>query len=388
MTSRLHVEIEKRLGSLTLQIQLTVGAEILVLFGPSGAGKTQTLQAIAGLMTPDRGRITLDERVFFRREPGVRTVNLPARKRRIGYVFQQYALFPHMTALANVAYPLAGQRNAHARAMELLDRMRLAHLAHRMPQELSGGQQQRVAIARALAAEPRVFLFDESFSALDRAIRERLHDDIRALQAEEQLIVLYVTHNLDDAFAIGQRLAVVRDGRIEQIGQLDDVFTRPANRRVLDILGIPNALSARVVESSPAQLLLDWDGLLLAAPPLDLMPGAEVTAYIRPEDIRLIYPDRPLSRVVGQNHLDGVVVERRAGRHVHHLRVQIRGGQLIEVVYAASAYATLPLRPGAPVQLALRKESIVVIAPRQDAHPTAPNLAPSTESLIKNTEHS
>jgi molybdate transport system ATP-binding protein len=123
----------------------------MVLFGPSGAGRTQTLQAIAGLMTPDHGRITLDDVVFFQREPGARPVNLPARKRRIGYVFQQYALFPHMTALANVAYPLAGQRSANARALELLDRMRLAHLAHRMPQELSGGQQQRVAIARALA---------------------------------------------------------------------------------------------------------------------------------------------------------------------------------------------------------------------------------------------
>lgn len=387
MTSQLHVDIEKRLGGLTLQMQLTVGAEILVLFGPSGAGKTQTLQAIAGLMTPDRGRITLDEVVFFQREPGARTVNLPARKRRIGYVFQQYALFPHMTALANVAYPLAGQRNASARALELLDRMRLAHLAHRMPHELSGGQQQRVAIARALAAEPRVLLFDESFSALDRAIRERIHDDIRLLQAEEQLIVLYVTHNLDDAFAIGQRLAVVRDGQIEQIGQLDDVFTRPANRRVLDILGIPNAMSARVVESSPAQLLLDWDGLLLAAPPLDLAPGTEVTAYIRPEDIRLIYPDRPLSRMVGQNHLEGVAAERRAGRHVHRLRVVLPGGQVIEVVYSAAAYATLILTPGAPVHLALRKESIVIIAPRHDTHPAAPNLSPATESVMRNTQY-
>jgi molybdate transport system ATP-binding protein len=387
MAPQMHVDIEKRLGGLTLQIQLTVGPEILVLFGPSGAGKTQTLQAIAGLMTPDHGRITLDDVVFFQREPGARPVNLPARKRRIGYVFQQYALFPHMTALANVAYPLAGQRNASTRALELLDRMRLAHLAHRMPQELSGGQQQRVAIARALAAEPRVLLFDESFSALDRAIRERLHDDIRVLQAEEQLIVLYVTHNLDDAFAIGQRLAVVRDGRIEQIGQLDDVFTRPANRRVLDILGIPNVMSARVVESSPAQLLLDWDGLLLAAPPLDLAPGAEVTAYIRPEDIRLIYPERPLSREVAQNHLRGTVVERRPGRHVHQLQVALPDGQRLEVVYLASAYTTLTLTPGAPVQLALRKESIVIIAPRHDEHPVAPNRSPATESLMRSMKY-
>ena len=375
MPPQLHVEIEKRLGNIALQMQLTIGPEILVLFGPSGAGKTQTLQAIAGLMTPDRGRISLDDSVFFHHEPGVHNINLPARKRRIGYVFQQYALFPHMTALANVAFPLVGQRDANTRALALLDRMRLAHLAHRMPQELSGGQQQRVAIARALAAEPRVLLFDESFSALDRAIRERLHEDLRALQAEQQLIVIYVTHNLDDAFAVGHRLAVVRDGRVEQIGQLDDVFTRPANRRVLDILGIPNAISARVVEATPGQLVLDWDGVRLAAPPLDLAPGAEVTAYIRPEDIRLIYPDRPLTRAVGKNLLVGIVVARRFGRHVHQVQVALPGGSHIEIVYPASAYATLPLTPGAPVQLALRQESIVVIAPRREERIAAPDTA-------------
>jgi molybdate transport system ATP-binding protein len=364
MPPTLQVEIERQLGNITLQIKFSVGAEILVLFGPSGAGKTQTLQAIAGLMTPDRGRIVLNDTIFFQRETGSRLVNLPARKRRIGYVFQQYALFPHMTALANVAFPLGATQNAKQQALALLERMRLEHLAERMPHELSGGQQQRVAIARALATEPQVLLFDESFSALDRAIRERLHDDLRALQAERQLIVIYVTHNLDDAFAVGHRLAVLRDGHIEQIGSLDDVFARPANRRVLDILGIPNAINARVVEASPAQVLLDWGGQILAAPALDLAPGSDVTAYIRPEDIRLIYPDRPLSRMVDQNHLDGIVIERRPGRHVHQLRVALGGGQQIEVVYPASSYTTLDLAPGATVQLVLRKESIVIIAPR------------------------
>ncbi len=364
MASQLHVEFEKRLGPVTLQMQFSVGPEILVLFGPSGAGKTQTLQAIAGLMTPDRGRIALDDTIFFQREAGRRAVKLPARKRRIGYVFQQYALFPHMTALANVAFPLAGRRDAHTRALALLERMHLAHLAGRMPHELSGGQQQRVAIARALAAQPLVLLFDESFSALDRVIRERIHADLRELQAEQELIVVYVTHNLDDAFAVGHRLAVVRDGHVEQIGQLDDVFTRPANRRVLEILGIPNAIAARVVEVTPAHLMLDWDGVPLVAPPLDLQPGAEVTAYVRPEDIRLIYPDRPLSRMIGQNLLDGRVIERRPGRHLHQLRVILAGGQVVEAAYPPSSYAGLSLTPGTPVRLVLRKESIVVIAPR------------------------
>ncbi|MCS6839948.1 MAG: ABC transporter ATP-binding protein [Roseiflexus sp.] len=370
MSPRLHVDFVKRLGHMTLQMRFAIDTEILVLFGPSGAGKTQTLQAIAGLSAPDSGSIVLDDTTFFQRVSGKPFVNLPARRRRIGYVFQQYALFPHMSALENVAFPLAGRRDARDRAMQLLERMHLAHLAHRMPHELSGGQQQRVAIARALATEPRVLLFDESFSALDRSIRERLHEEIRTLQAEHHLIVIYVTHNLDDAFAVGHRLAVVRDGRIEQIGRIDDVFTRPASQQVLDILGIPNAICASVVETGPSGAVLDWDGIALEAPPLGAPPGAQVMAYLRPEDIRLIYPDRPLSRMVGNNRLDGVVVERRLGRHVHRLRVALSDGRQIEVVYPASSYATMNLASGERVRLALRKESIVVIA----VHPNPPPI--------------
>ena len=216
----LKVNIEKRLASFNLSVQIEVGAEILVLFGPSGAGKTQTLNAIAGLMTPDAGEITLDGTVFFRspetagKQP---SINLPARKRRVGYVFQQYALFPHLSALDNVSYALWRQPRARQRAEALLDRMRLAELANRYPHELSGGQQQRVAIARALAMEPRVLLLDEPFSALDSEIRTQLHQDLLRLQAEAELIVVYVTHNLEDAYTVGHRLAVVRNGRIERL---------------------------------------------------------------------------------------------------------------------------------------------------------------------------
>src|ERR1044072_2310125 len=219
--SRLKVNIEKRLATFKLFVQLEVGAEILVLFGPSGAGKTQTLNAIAGLMTPDAGEITLDGTVFFRSSGAI---NLPARKRHVGYVFQQYALFPHRSALENVAYALWRQPHARERAEALLERMHLAELAHRYPHELSGGQQQRVAIARALAMEPRVLLLDEPFSALDSEIRKRLHDDLLRLQAEAQLIVIYVTHNHEDAFTVGHRMAVVRNGTVERTGAPRDIY--------------------------------------------------------------------------------------------------------------------------------------------------------------------
>ena len=229
---RLKVNIEKRLANFNLSVQIEVGAEILVLFGPSGAGKTQTLNAIAGLTTPDAGEITLDGTVFFRSSGApnkASTVNLPARKRRVGYVFQQYALFPHLSALENVAYALWRQPHAQQRAKALLERMRLTELAHRYPHELSGGQQQRVAIARALAMEPHVLLMDEPFSALDSEIRGRLHQDLLKLQAEAELIVIYVTHSLEDAFTVGHRLAVVRNGTIERIGEPRDVYPHPTN---------------------------------------------------------------------------------------------------------------------------------------------------------------
>jgi len=238
--ARLKVNIEKRLATFNLFVRLEVGAEILVLFGPSGAGKTQTLNAIAGLMTPDAGEITLDGTVFFH-SSGVRrrtpALNLPARKRHVGYVFQQYALFPHLSALENVSYALWRQPRARERAEALLERMRLEELANRYPHELSGGQQQRVAIARALAMEPRVLLLDEPFSALDSEIRKQLHQDLLRLQAEAELIVIYVTHNLEDAFTVGHRMAVVRNGRIEQIGAPRDIYPPATNPLVMEASG-------------------------------------------------------------------------------------------------------------------------------------------------------
>jgi len=234
---RLKVNIEKRLDTFNLSVQIEVGAEILVLFGPSGAGKTQTLNAIAGLMTPDAGEITLDGTVFFRSSANKgAAINLPTRKRHVGYVFQQYALFPHLSALENVAYALWRQPHARERAGELLERMHLIDLAHRYPHELSGGQQQRVAIARALAMEPRVLLLDEPFSALDSEIRRRLHEDLLRLQAEAELIVIYVTHNLEDAFTVGHRMAVVRNGAIERTGAPRDIYPQTNTPLLMEAL--------------------------------------------------------------------------------------------------------------------------------------------------------
>lgn len=362
MASTLSVDIQRRLDTFTLRLQFTIGAEILVLFGPSGAGKTQTLQAIAGLMTPDAGRIVLDETIFFQRYSGQPQINLPPQRRRIGYVFQQYALFPHMTALDNVALPMGRGREARQRAYELLDQMKIVHLAQRMPHELSGGQQQRVAIARALAAQPKVLLFDESFSALDHAVRTQLHADLRALQSERDLIVIYVTHNLDDAFAVGQRIAILQEGKIEQIGALAEVCRFPATLRVAQMLGLSNIIKGRVVAMELDRLWLEWEGYRIEAvcPSPPPAPGSWVTAFIRPEEIRLVYPDRPLTRFAGHNLLAARIIEQRSGRRLNHLWVAV-GAMIIEIAHPYTAYIGMDISAGQAVQIGFRPESVVII---------------------------
>jgi molybdate transport system ATP-binding protein len=360
---RLRVDLEKRLANFDLAVRFEVGPEILVLFGPSGAGKTQTLNAIAGLATPNAGEITLGETTFFRKDRPGPVGHLPARKRRVGYVFQNYALFPHLTALENVAYPLWRQRDANRQAGLLLERMHLAHLADHYPHQLSGGQQQRVAIARALAAEPKVLLLDEPFSALDLAIRERLQQDLQALQTDLGLVVVYVTHSLDDAFAIGDRLAVMREGRIEQVGPIEAVFRQPASDKVLEILGIPNVFSAQVVELTSTGLRLDWDGLHLEVPLQPAVVGQRVRAYIRPEDIKILYPDRPLMSPVRHNQVVGRIVSRRPTSNFQTLGVLLPNGRQVEVSFPTYTYTPLSLRADDEVNLSLRKEGLMLLHP-------------------------
>ena len=359
--ARLTVDIEKRLGPFRLTVRFDAGTEIVVLFGPSGAGKTLTLNAIAGLLTPDAGEVVFDGRAFFRKHRPGPAANVPARKRGIGFVFQNYALFPHLTVAENVAFALWRRRDAQQRALALLERMRLAHLAARYPHEISGGQQQRVALARALAAEPRLLLLDEPFSAIDHAARERLQQDLRALHAELGLVVICVTHQLEDAFAIGHRLVVIRDGQVAQTGLVDDVFRQPASHQVAEIMGIRNLFRATVVDSTPQGLVLDWDGLRLEAPARPATPGAAVTAYIRPEDIRILYPDRPATRPVHHNQVNGRILEYRATATLRTLRVALPNGHEVEVRFAPHAYAPLTLAAGDPILLSLRREALVIL---------------------------
>ena len=209
---------------------------VTVLFGPSGAGKTTVLRALAGLDPPDAGAITFDGETWF---DAARRVHVPPQARRVGLVFQEYALFPHLSVEGNVAFGLRGRPGAEARSRidELAATFGLGDLLHRRPAELSGGQRQRVALARALAPRPRLLLLDEPLSALDAPTRAELRGELRALLEQTEVPAVVVTHDRAEALALGHRLAVLVDGTIRQIGPVEDVFASPADPEVARAIG-------------------------------------------------------------------------------------------------------------------------------------------------------
>ena len=262
---------------------------LLTLLGPSGCGKTTTLRMIAGLEANDAGRIAIGERVV---SDAVGGVFVPPERREIGMVFQSYAIWPHMTVFANVAYPLEVRHRPSAEVRErvtgALRLMQMESLAERPATLLSGGQQQRVAIARALVFQPRVLLMDEPLSNLDAQLREQMRLELRALQQRLGITTIYVTHDQEEAMVLSDEIAVMHEGRVLQVAAPPTIYARPANRKVAAFFGTPNLLSATVRAVANGTVRVDgegWDGWS-AAPP-DVKAGDPVTVIVRPEVIRL-----------------------------------------------------------------------------------------------------
>jgi molybdate transport system ATP-binding protein len=296
VSARLAVSLTWRLPGFSLDVAWEAGDGVAVLFGPSGSGKTLTLQCLAGLARPDVGRVVADGRVLFDSAAGV---NLPPQERRVGYVFQGYALFPHLTVSENVGFGLRGRPRAERvrRAAEVMERLDLRPLAERMPRELSGGQRQRVALARALATDPALLLLDEPLSALDLPLRRALRDDLRAILAQWGTAAVLVTHDFTEAYRLGDRIVVYENGRVIQSAPRSELLWQPASEAVARIMGIRNVLHGTVVKASPDRIQFHWRGLLLEAvnsptrsylPP----PGASLAFFIRPEYVRLVRKDR------------------------------------------------------------------------------------------------
>jgi molybdate transport system ATP-binding protein len=251
---RLDLAIVSRLRSFELDVELSIGGETVALVGPSGAGKTTVLRAIAGLRRPDRGRIALGTRAWF---DATADVDLPPERRSVGLVFQEYALFPHLTVRANVAFGGA------ARADELLERFGIGRLAEVKPANLSGGERQRVALARALARDPSVLLLDEPLSALDAHTRAAVRGELQDLLGELRLPSVLVTHDFGDAAALADRIGVVIDGRLRQLGTAHELVEHPADAFVVSLTG-GNLLTgtARSLRGGGSEVALDGGGVV------------------------------------------------------------------------------------------------------------------------------
>ena len=333
--------------------------EFLTLLGPSGSGKTTILMLIAGFETLSRGKIRVDGRDI---------VGQPPERRNFGIVFQGYALFPHMSVVDNVAFPLrmkgVGARERARQAGEMLEKVGLDGLAARRPHELSGGQQQRVALARALVFEPDALLLDEPLGALDRKLREQLQIEIKEIQRRVGVSVLLVTHDQDEAMMMSDRIAVMADGKIIQIGSPADVYLHPATPFVAGFLGETNLLPGTCCGLEGDHVVIRFRNGELGRAGIPRfggrpVPGDAVLASIRPERIRILKPDQPAdSRIEGK-----IVSCAFLGRHARYV---IDAETQLVVVSTTDWSETSALAPGTRVRLGWLSEDAQGLV---DKHP-------------------
>jgi putative spermidine/putrescine transport system ATP-binding protein len=357
--------LSKVFGSTTVvdDVDLTFRpGELTALLGPSGCGKTTLLRMIAGLETPTAGEIALD---------GAAITALPAHQRRFGMVFQSFALFPHLSVGENVAYSLAiaGTPKAarRARAEALLDLVQLPGVTDRRVGELSGGQRQRVAIARALAQEPRVFLLDEPMSALDAKLREEMQIELRLLQQRLGITTIVVTHDQREAITMADRIVVMSDGRLEQVGPPQEVYARPATPFVARFIGKANMLHGEVRAGRVETAI----GSFAVEPPASFLDGSAVTLACRPERTVLAHARGPASPVGSNKVRASVTFVRDLGpvREIH-----LRAGDcplICELPYSDQT----PYAAGESVELTLPPETLRVFPAEASAAPALESAA-------------
>jgi putative spermidine/putrescine transport system ATP-binding protein len=343
---RLHKQFGSAVAVADFSLDIADG-ELVTFLGPSGCGKTTTLRMIAGFIEPSAGTIRIG---------GQDVTALPVHKRDTGMVFQRYALFPHMTVAQNIAFGLemhkvpAGERDTRIR--EVLDMVRMTALRDRYPRQLSGGQQQRVAIARALAIQPKVFLLDEPLSNLDAKLRLEVREEIRALQRRLGLTTIFVTHDQEEALAIADRMAIMHDGKVQQVGTPEALYERPANLFVADFLGKMNFFEGKLAErgifgtASGARIHVE-DG-----------PPAAAHMGVRPERVRLA------SAPSGRNALPGAVESTVYMGAQLEIRVKLESGEAICCQLPNSAgHDGVPTRIGSRVYACFEPADCVMFAP-------------------------
>lgn len=335
--------------------------EMFTLLGPSGCGKTTTLRSVAGLEKPDSGEIRILERVLFSTKAG-RPMHVPPNKRGLGMVFQSYAIWPHMKVFDNVGFPLQvaarqgrmSKKEIRSRVMSVLQTMELADLADRPATKLSGGQQQRLALARALITEPELMLLDEPLSNLDAKLRESLRFELKRFQRELGITSVYVTHDQVEALALSSRIAVMRDGKIMQVGKPREIYEQPANKFVAEFIGTSNFLTGKVVGKEGGSYLVDTEaGRLRVEEDRPMSTGEEVALAFRPEAVEMTI-DPPTGAV--PNEWTGEVLTRSfMGDSVDHL---IRMGER-EFMVRANPKNSIP--SGTTVTLRLPPASLSAV---------------------------
>ncbi len=348
--------VTKRFGSMVAVDDVSLAiehGEFLALLGPSGCGKTTTLRMLAGFEQPDAGTISIS---------GLSVHGVPAHKRDVNTVFQQYALFPHMSVLDNVAFGPRSRRvpkgEARRQAQEMLDIVRLSEFGSRKPSQMSGGQQQRVALARALVNRPSALLLDEPLAALDLKLRKAMQLELKRIQREVGITFIFVTHDQEEALTMSDRIAVMNRGRVEQVGTPEQIYTRPSSIFVAGFIGSANLLPATVVSASTHEVTARLAGGTEITAPAQGRPfasGATCTVMIRPERLQL--EDVPIS---GRPGLMGHVTERIF--HGSSSDVVVRTDEGIEIVADLEADDGLSCAPGDRVWIGWQPKSPFILS--------------------------
>jgi molybdate transport system ATP-binding protein len=361
----LAIQLHKRFANAGRDFMLDVGFSlapgITIIFGPSGAGKTTLLDCVAGLTTPDSGKIEVGERVLF---DHARKTNLSVQSRRIGYVFQDLALFPHLTVAENIEYGLSGvDKNGRRQKRDaILESFRISHLRARKPGEISGGERQRVALARALVTDPCILLLDEPMAALDAATKSRIIDDVRAWNAAHAIPILYVTHNREEVFALGDRVLVLENGRIIADGTPHGVMAAPRRESLAQLIGFENIFHAVVIaiheDRGTMRCRLVDSNVELETPLVRADVGSTLLVGIRAGDI-LLATIQPAG-LSARNIIPGRVLS-VAQRDVIVV-VRVNCGVEMEVHLTLAARDSLQLQPGREIWLIVKTHSCHLMA--------------------------
>jgi molybdate transport system ATP-binding protein len=348
-------------GPILLDVAFTcLPGQVLALFGPSGSGKTTILRSIAGLYAPASARVTMGDETWL--DTSAR-VSLPPHRRQAGFVFQDYALFPHLTALGNVVTALnhRPRETRRARALELLRLVHLEDRADRRPSALSGGERQRVAVARALAREPQVLLLDEPFAAVDRSLRRSLHSQIDDIRHSFDIPIVLVTHNFEDVVRLATHLVILQSGRLVASGPIQELTSRPDLPWLAEMVGLGSVLDATVVRTDAARGLaeLDVGGHRLLAPAKDLAAGTAVRVRIPAREVILAMDAPQGLSLHNALHATVITVQREPGLDQAVVQLQIGGARLLAEV-TSDAVARLGIVEGTRLYALIKSVSLEV----------------------------